>query len=81
MLEITATLTCDRCGKTICEMNNIDDEAEARQRLSEADWLGSSEDEDGDDVCAACWAKFDAKQRRDNPKADSAEILSDAEGG
>jgi hypothetical protein len=60
MLELKATLTCDRCHQVIVEMLEVDSADEARQRLRDPDW--GCEDEDGDDVCAACWAKWDEKQ-------------------
>jgi len=65
MLDLTAILVCDRCNKTILQMENVDDADEARQRLRDTDW--GCESEDGDDVCAACWAKWDTE----HPAADA----------
>lgn len=55
MLEMKATACCDRCGG-IVDMEDVVDESEARKRLSESGWC---EDDDGNDVCEQCWAKYD----------------------
>lgn len=73
MIELHARLYCDRCDTTLVEMNDVEDEAEARRRLAETDWGGSAEDEDGNDVCAECWKKWDAKQSGASPAADRQE--------
>lgn len=61
MLDLTAVLVCDRCNKTILQIENVDNEDEARQRLVDTDW--GCESDNGDDVCAECWAKWDEQQR------------------
>jgi len=57
MIELNAKLFCDRCDKVIVEMNDVVDIEDAHQRLRETEWGG--EDEDGNEVCSACWAKVE----------------------
>lgn len=63
MIELRAFVTCDRCQKQFAEMHDLDGIDEVYQRLEE---IEHSQDEDGNDVCAACWEKFDAKKRSES---------------
>lgn len=67
MLEMRARLICDRCHKEICEMDNIEDELEARGRLVDGPPSGYCESEDGDDVCGACWETWERQRLTEPP--------------
>jgi hypothetical protein len=61
MIEMHARLYCDRCNETMLEMNDVDDLNDAHNRVADAGDSWGCEDEDGNDVCHACWRKWDAK--------------------
>lgn len=60
MIELHAYLRCERCGKTILQMNDVQDMAEAERRRDD-NRVGWCEDESGDEVCEDCWKKWDAE--------------------
>ncbi len=68
MFELRGTLTCDRCNTATIEMVDLSDEADARSRLSDGE-SGWCESEDGEDVCPACWAKWEARNTIALPSA------------
>lgn len=65
MIEMHATLYCDRCNATILEMRDVTDENDAIERVAAVDGSWGAEDEGGNDVCAACWKKWDADHPSD----------------
>lgn len=74
MIEVNARLICDRCHTPILDMCDVEDIDEARKRVSEEQSTLWCESEDGDDVCARCWAAYDAEQ----PKRASETLKSGA---
>ena len=57
MFEVQGVLACDRCVRERA-CGSTDEDAVREAAASE----GWAEDEDGNDVCPACWAKWDDAQ-------------------
>lgn len=65
MIQLNAQLICDRCNKTVRDMLDVEDIEDARKRLTDTDW--GCDSENGDDVCAECWQKWDAEHSAKDP--------------
>jgi uncharacterized protein (UPF0212 family) len=57
-IYFSALIVCDRCDAER-KMDDVSSESEVEQRLrmNDSAW---ADDENGNTVCPACWAKYDA---------------------
>ncbi len=68
MIDMTAIVTCDRCGTQSVEMDNVANEGEVFQRLDVDGWTTDT----GEDLCPDC-SDEDAEETEDADAVDPAD--------